>query len=369
MRRLSRGFALPMVILVMFILVGAIAAGFAMLSNERGADDAVIQSQMAVALAETGLQQGLRNRVGLGLPGIPPVGVESIRVSLTGGYADVVTTSLRQAQANAAPGLYHVRARGVRTSTGVFGAGNAVASASAFATYQSQAMTLQASMTSINGIDYQGNAGKISGIDQCNPGAPRRAAVAVPTTPGFRGKTGPLEGAGSPPIAIIGPTVSAAAGAVPFNWAGIVDGSAITPDFRSTASGVGFPASRWFTDNPTTWPTIIVSNGPSPSTAFSLGAVGRGLLIVLGDLTLNGNSAGWNGVILVGGRLTSNGGNQIVGAVVTGLNAKLGYPVANNALNGTKEFLFSSCHLSSAITSLGALRVAPSTWANTFPTY
>jgi hypothetical protein len=358
-----------MVLLVMFVLVGAIAAGFAMLSSERTADDAAIQSQGAAALAETGLQQGVWNRAGLGLPSVPPVGNDSTRVELTGGYADVVTTLVRAAQGSTVPALYFVRARGVRTATGVVGAGNAVASASAFASYQSQTMTLQASMTSVNGIDYQGNAGKISGIDQCNPSAPRRAAVAVPTTPGFRGKTGPLEGAGSPPIAIIGPTVSAAASAVPFDWAGIVNGGAITPDFRSTANGVGFPAARWFTDNPSAWPTILVNNGPSPNTAFSLGAVGRGLLIVLGDLTLNGNSAGWNGVILVGGRLTSNGGNQIVGAIVTGLNAKLGYAVANNTLNGTKEFLFSSCQVTSALSSLGTFRVHPNTWANNFPTY
>ena len=358
-----------MVLLVMFVLVGAIAAGFAMLSSERTADDAAIQSQGAAALAETGLQQGLWNRAGLGLPRVPPVGTESTRVQLTGGYADVVTTQLRAAQGSTMPALYYVRARGVRTVTGVAGAGNAVASASAFASFQSQQMTLQASMTSVNGIEYQGNAGKISGIDQCDPKAPRRAAVAVPTTPGFTGKTAPLEGAGSPPIAIIGPTVSAAASAVPFNWAGIVNGSAITPDFRSTANGVGFPASRWFTDNPTTWPTIVVSNGPSPSSDFALGAVGRGLLIVLGDLTLNGNSAGWNGVILVGGRLTSNGGNQIVGAVVTGLNAKLGFPVASNRLNGTKEFLFSSCQVTSSLSSLSTFRVYPSAWANNFPTY
>ena len=44
------GFAIPMVILVMFILVGALAAGFAMLTGELAADDATIRSQGAAAL-------------------------------------------------------------------------------------------------------------------------------------------------------------------------------------------------------------------------------------------------------------------------------------------------------------------------------
>ncbi|MFM8566949.1 MAG: hypothetical protein ACKOCV_04620, partial [Gemmatimonadota bacterium] len=94
--RPRRAFALPTVILVMLILVGALASGFGMLSSERGADDAAIQSQAAAALAETGLQQGLRNRPGLGLSAVPGAS-DSVRLTLTGGYADIVTTRLRAA--------------------------------------------------------------------------------------------------------------------------------------------------------------------------------------------------------------------------------------------------------------------------------
>lgn len=366
------GFALPMVILVMFVLVGAIAAGFAMLSSERAADDASIQAQSAVALAETGLQQGLRNRPGLGLPRVPPAGIESTRVQLTGGYADVVTTLMRPAQDTTVPALYYVRSRGVRTVSGFPGAGNAVAMASAFATYLVQTIKIDAAMTGINGINKNGNAGSISGYDQCNPSAPPRAAVSVPTNPGYTGPYGPLQGAGSPPITNIGSNPVNAATGIPYDWADVVSGSAITPDFLVPSSGAGFPSQAWFAADTSRWPTIIVNNGPVPNTPFRLTQTGRGLLIVYGDLDLNGSPAGWNGIILVGGRITSNGTNQVIGATVTGLNAKIGLSVATNdmtELNGAKDFLYSSCFVRSALTSLGALRVYQNTWANNYPTY
>ena len=207
------GFGLAMAILVMFILTGALAAGFTMLSGERATDDATLQGQAATALAETGLQQGLRNRTGLGLSAVPPAGVESVRVTLTGGYADIVTTKMRNAVGTTVPALYVVRSRGVNQRTGVVGAGNSVAMATAFATFQDMTFTVQSSMTGINGIDKAGNSGIISGVDQCsvaNGGTGNTLpAVAVPADPGFTGHTGPLEG--NPKVDSIGDNAQEAA--------------------------------------------------------------------------------------------------------------------------------------------------------------
>ena len=69
--RSRSGFALPVVLMALFLLTGALAAGFAMLRGERAADDATLQADAAKALAETGLQQGLNNRAGLGLASLP----------------------------------------------------------------------------------------------------------------------------------------------------------------------------------------------------------------------------------------------------------------------------------------------------------
>ena len=62
----------------------------------------------------------------------------------------------------------------------------------------------------------------------------------------------------------------------------------------------------------------------------------------------------------------------IIGAVITGLNVKLGYNVTGNDvndLNGTKSYYYNSCNINSALASLGALRVYQNTWANHFPAY
>lgn len=368
------GFALPMVILVMFILVGALASGFAMLSGERAADDATVQNQRAVALAETGLQQGLRNRAGLGLVAVPGAGTESVRVALTGGYADIVTTRLRAAVGTTVPALYVVRARGVSTRTGTANAGNAMSMASAFATFQEMAFTVQSSMTGINGINKAGNSGIISGVDQCpvaqGGSGTTLPAVAVPSDPGFTGQEGPLEG--NPKVLEIGADPEDAAETVPFDWDAIVNDNAITADFDIPASGAGFPNAQWFIDRPNAWPVVIVRNGPDPNTLFTLSSEGRGLLIVFGDLRLNGSQAGWDGIVLVGGRLRSDGTNEVQGATITGLNVKLGFSVDDNDvndLNGTKQYLYNSCNVKNAMQSLGSLRVYQNTWANSYPTY
>lgn len=362
-----------MVILVMFILVGALASGFALLSGERASDDATIQGQAAAALAETGLQQGLRNRTGLGVSAVPAAGTESLRVSFAGGYADILTTQLRPAVGTTVPALFVVRSRGVNRRTGTAKGGDAVQMASAFATYQRMAMTVQSSMTGINGIKKNGASGKISGVDQClvaNGGTGTTLpAVAVPANPGYDGSTDPLEG--NPKIDTIGATAAQAADLVPFDWDAIVNGNAITADYDLPASGVGLPTSDWFLAN-SLWPTIIVRNGPDPTTEFVLGSQGRGLLIVFGDLNMNGSGAGWNGIVLVGGRLTSNGTNEVQGATITGLNVKLGYNVSlnnMNEMNGTKKFLYNSCNVTRALATMGTLRVYQNTWANNYPRY
>jgi hypothetical protein len=371
--RARRAFALPTVILVMLILVGALASGFGMLSSERGADDAAIQSQAAAALAETGLQQGLRNRPGLGLSAVPGAS-DSVRLTLTGGYADIVTTRLRAASGTTIAALYLVRSRGVATATGVGGAGNAVAISSAFATFQVMTMTVQSALTGINGIQKTGVSGDISGVDQCPVASggtgTTLAAVAVPDVPGYSGSLTPLTG--TPKVQSLGATAAAASTTVPFDWADIVSGNAITPDYLSDYLGNGFPTTAWFAANPSSWPTIIVNNGPSPNREFTLSSFGRGLLIVYGDLRLNGNSAGWDGIIITGGKIRSNGSNQVSGATITGLNVKLGYSVTAtdvDELMGTKRYLYNSCNVGSALNSLGALRVYQNSWANTFPSY
>lgn len=360
--------------MALFLLTGALAAGFAILRGERSADDATLRSAAAAALAETGLQQGLSNRAGNGL-GAVPVGTDSVRITLTGGYADVITNVVRLANGPTA-GIYYVRSRGVSTRTGVQGVGNAVSTASSFATFRTVTLTVQSAMTSANGINKAGNSGAISGADLCSAGngggKATLPAVAVPTTPGYTGQTGPLTG--DPKIAYVGATEAEAANSIPIDWDAIVNNNSISANFDLPASGAGFPNSAWFDADTLRYPTIIVRNGPNPESEFVLDAAGRGLLIVFGSLRLNGNTSGWDGLILVGGRLRSNGSNQVRGGTITGLNMKLGFNLGENELtdlNGTKAFYYHSCNVTKAVQNANSagLSTMQSTFANSFPTY
>ena len=368
------GFALPVVILAMFLLVGALASGFTLLRGERAVDDATLQAQSAAALAETGLQQALNNRQGLGLAAAPTAVPDSARLNVAGGYVDIVTTRLREPVEGGAPGLYFIRTRGTRTATGVSNAGDAVATASAFATYRTVNFTVKASMTGLNGINKSGSSGIISGHDACGEKS-SLPGVAVPATPGIDGSgQGERSLDGSVKADTIGSTPAEAAEEVGIDWEAIVNDDAISADYDLPASGAGFPTATWFNNNPNEYPIIIVRNGPTPSTNWSLPNVGRGMLIVFGNLNLNGSNGGWDGIILVGGALTSNGANEVNGATVTGLNVILDVAVAANdvnELNGTKKYLYNSCSVGKAMAgSAGAvLRPVSATWANNFPTY
>ena len=371
--------ALPVVIVVLLVLSASLAGGFALASGERSLDDAGKTSVLAQSLAETGLQRIVADRAALGLTG-QPAASDSVRVSVTGGYYDVITTRLRTAVGTTVPGLYYVRAHAVVTRTGVASAPSGEYTVTQLATWRVGTMQVQSAFTGVNGTNKAGSSGTISGVDNCPAGSGGTgttiAAVAVPAVAsngltGFSGSTASL--VGTPQVATLAATPAAMAAASPIDWVNIYNGTAITPDFTSDYLGNGFPDDAWFTANPTAYPVIFVNNGPPNSGhEITLPNFGRGLLIVQDDIRLNGATAGWDGILLVGGRLRSNGTNAVRGATVTGLNTQLGVtPDANdvNDLNGTKQFLYDSCKVSSATTGMGSLRVYKSTWSNAYKTY
>ena len=98
------------------------------------------------------------------------------------------------------------------------------------------------------------------------------------------------------------------------------------------------------------------------------------MLIIDGDLIINGSNQ-WDGVILVGGVLTSNGNNVSEGATLSGLNYLVGaHPGPSTATdnaqaNGTKSYVFNSCSVAKATSSMARYTMMPNTWMDNLAGY
>ncbi len=113
------------------------------------------------------------------------------------------------------------------------------------------------------------------------------------------------------------------------------------------------------------WPVIFIDG----DVTVQADQDGRGTLIVTGDLHMNG-SFQWDGLLLVGEALFSNGNQTIEGAAVTGLNILLGENAGETDIgNGTKIFQYNSCYLKRASEQIGAnssnsgMALVPGSWS------
>ncbi|HEY6156810.1 MAG TPA: hypothetical protein VIV88_05115 [Gemmatimonadales bacterium] len=344
-----------MALFVVVVLTILLAAGFAALSSERRvhANDAAALD--AFTLAETGLELFIAQRDSFGFTAAPPAWSESTRVSLGGGYADVILKRIRYDTLMGRYG-YAVRSHGVSTVPALSGTPQAERTVAEYAVWQAGSMNVLAGWTSLSGLHKNGSSAMGSGADQCGK-QPAVAGVAVPGNPGYTQNGGQLAPQGNPPVDTVAPTPAQMSDSVKIDWAGLAGGTAITPD-------ITIPPASWpsFT-NPNYWPTILVKGN------FALPGDGQGTLIVTGSLTISGNIT-WNGVLLVGDNLTSNGNNAVNGATVTGLNVTLGATVPPDDIgNGTKSFNYNSCNVANAMAGMGQLVGYSNAWIDNWPTY
>ena len=350
-----KGFALPTAILVVGILSISIAAGFTLVNAERkGVDDQKAQVS-AFVLAEQGLQTFFIKRDSLGFTSTPPgVSEGPVRIYLKGGYADVQLNRVRPPTGSLA-GLYVVRSKGTQTQGAIGGTPAGVRTVAQYAAWEPADMNVLAGWTAITGIRKNGASGSFLGLDACGDSA-SIAGVAVPLIPGFNR----TETADS--VEYLADSINAAAARVEIDWAGILAGTALTPNYVVPPDAIPSFADTTF------YPTIFMdSPGTVGTSALNNG---RGVLIVRGNLdTGSGATFNWKGIVLVGGDLTGNGNNYIQGAIVSALNAKLGQTVPINVVNGTKLYQYNSCEVAKALMGLGALVPLPNTWVDNWVEY
>ena len=351
------GFAIPAAILVIGVLSISLAAGFSLvIAERRGVDDQKAQVS-AFVLAEQGLQMFYVRRDSLGFRSAPPATREGpVRIVMKGGYADVELDMLK-APKGSLSGLYVVRSKGTQTQGAIGGTPAGVRTVAQYAAWEPASMDVLAGWTAIQGITKNGASGSFLGTDACGDSA-AVAGVDVPTVPGFnRPKTADSTG-------YIGSNPSQAAADVLIKWQGILSRTALTPQYTIPPDALPSFADTSF------YPVILMVGDPPSSTWNSMPASGgRGLLIVTGNISALGNNFNWKGIVLVGGDITGNGSSNIQGAIISGLNWKLGITVPIDTANGTKNYRYNSCEVAKALRGLGALVPLPNTWVDNWVEY
>jgi hypothetical protein len=358
-----RGATLPLTILMVLLLSVIVAAGFSRVSSERRVNADMNAQVDAYAIAMSGLQQYMA-----GVTSAPAATVVDSVTGLTGGKAYINIWQLR-ASAGGNPAIYVITSRGVNTTAQKYDPSSPAAerTVAQYATWLPASFTVSSAWTSITGLHKNGGSGTISGTDNCGA-ASAVAGVAVPTTAadggaGYNQNGGSSVPSGSPAISNIGANTAAAANSVPVDWNAIRNGNAITPTVTINSGTAGWPSS--FPAG--YWPTIYVRNGDNGN--FTLPSDGQGMLIVEGNVTISGSTQ-WKGIILVGGTLTSNGNNTVLGAVVTGLNVKLGKTVGvSDVGNGTKTYRYDSCNVANALNNFASFVALRNGMVDNWPTY
>jgi hypothetical protein len=359
--RNREAFALPMAILVIAVLTAGLTAGFAATKGEILTNAAGRSQNRAYMFAQAGLEQFLVRRSESGWCQncvADPVVADSewTRVSLTGGYADVVAVRVRPVVGTSSA-LFFIRSKGVDTSVKLSGGGTAVFAERAvgiYSAWNTHTIDVQAAWVSLSGLNKNGT-GVISGVDQCGAAADV-AGVVVPKGD-LHVQGGAFAPQGTPPVDT-SKTFSQLTPTVNIAWAAIMAGS-ITADYEIPTGS--FPTAAWFDANPNAWPVIrIHTNG------YSLPNRGRGTIIADSNFTISGSNM-WDGIVLVGGRLTSNGNNTTAGATLSGLNYLIGGTPSSSSVddsdaNGQKTYVYNSCNVANATKGMRSYIAMSNTW-------
>jgi hypothetical protein len=184
-----KGLALPMTLLFIVVLSASMAAALSSTTSEIVTNAANRGQQRAYNYAQSALEQFLvrrSDRDSLGNPWctncvINPVLADSewTRVSMPGGYADVMAVRVRPMIGDTAA-LFFIRSRGVDTTAKVSSAAGQFAerTVGVYARWNTATIDVKAAWLSLSGLNKNGT-GVISGVDQCGV-KPDVAGVMVP---------------------------------------------------------------------------------------------------------------------------------------------------------------------------------------------
>jgi len=357
------GFAL---VLTLVALVGftVLATGALwMTDGDLRSSEAYSDNRQAFYAADAGMAQFLSTT-----SGIPPA---SITYDFGDGASALVTAARIHSDSAA---VYHIQSRGSYASP---------RGDSAFRTLGTLAMidgfvsAPGSAFSSPSGFHLNGAAATISGFDAATPGSCSSAGTAstngVEVPPGgYTQNGGAMVPAGNPDgIHEVDQDqlLQEAADfldALGIDWQQVADNDGATlPAGRITISETD-PWPDYDSPTMSEYPVTYVDIDRDET--FDAGSNGgRGVLVVPGNLIMSG-SFEWDGIILAGGTIRSNGNTTVLGAVMSALNLLID-PDAVESFdlgNGTKTFQFHSCHFQGSVASISGLSRLPGAWYEDF---
>jgi hypothetical protein len=355
-----RGATLPLVVIVLALMAVAVTITHARISSERHISSDHKAQLGAFAVAQSGLSRFLAN-----INGKPAGDQTATYTDLPGGSAQVDLRMVRESTTTLLPAVYVITSRGTYTGAKRYNVlfPPAERTVATYALWTPAPFDLNAAFTSLTGVAIQGNSAHLSGYDRCGT-APAIPGVAVPDDQFYPTHTAVADGNPEDDEFDLGTpgTGGTAQQEVEIDWSGIKNGTVLPAAYTYPT----WPTSTQFAN----WPVTRVNN--DGGAALALPTSGKGILIVTGNLTINGSTPPktWEGLILVGGNVTANGASNIYGAIISGLNVKLGQAVPDNDLgNGTKYYQYDSCALTRALGRIGSIQRVRNGWTDTWSSY
>ena len=292
------GFVLALVVLLLFGIGVAGAAGYQVVLSEALLSVHAKETQTALSIARAGLRSYIGKQIG--------VHKDTVIYSIEGG--DAVVTARLVSKINDFATLYLLGSEGVYTDP-TFTGSPARRTVYQYAVKREVAMNHVATMTQVTGDLYVENDAHIDGNDGASSGACQQSSVDI---------TALHMGSGSwtiqPPDPIDGPdseivplfTEAAALKAIGIDWAVLTDPD-FPVDYQDVWPSCALPADSF---------TVTRFNGDltTPSSPC-----GRGVLIVTGNFT-GASGFQWDGILLAGHIVTTNNNYRIDGLVVGGLD-------------------------------------------------
>lgn len=374
LHRDRRGVTLITSLLLVMLLTISIIAAFTRISADRRTTLDSAGALDAYAIAQNGVDRYLTGRTAE-----PTTFPDSTAFDVAGGRAAVVLRRVRQKTANL-PAMYLITSTGWSTQNRYDPrAPRATRRVAQVVQWSEAKLNGGAALTSLNGIDQQGQPATYDGRNGCSAGdqSTWKPGLQMLDAADFEksGNQNPPEIFGSNGNTIVDMgNLQQALASLGFSWNTVlqsVNNVANVFNVPPTASTDDFGGFAFPSKSVKPWPVIVVNN--AGNSTYTSNKAGHGILIVTGDFATSGNAFAWDGLVLVGGKMTVNGNSTWTGSVFAGLNNNdpnnPSVVMPDNLINGNKTFIYNSCTISDALSGFAGWSKLGNARADNVPTY